>query len=88
MWSVMSNIFNLLENFVDIIDKKYGLIIGAKYHSSNMNDVHTMSPTNIVSCPAKVVWLTTFFLNSKHLFIWLLHQPSASQFGHQLMRHA
>ena len=86
MWSIMSNIFNLLENFVDIIDNKYGLIIGAKYHSFNMNDAHTMSLTNIVSCPAKVVWLTTFFLNSKHLFVWLLCQPLASQLGHQLLK--
>ena len=86
MQSVMSNIFNLLENFVDIIDNKYVLIIGVKYHSSNMNDAHTVSLTDIVSCPAKVIWLTTFFLNSKHLFIWLLCWPSASQLGHQLMK--
>ena len=52
MQSIMSNIFNLLENFVDIINNKYGMIIGAKYLSSNMNDVCTMSLTNIVSCPA------------------------------------
>ena len=65
----MSNIFDLLENFVDIINNEYGLIIGAKYHSSNMNDVHTMSLYNIVNCPTKVVWLTTFFSNSKHLFV-------------------
>ena len=86
MWSVMSNIINLLENFVDIIDNKYGLIIGAKYHSSNMNDVCTMSPTNIVSCPAKVVQLTTFFLNSKCLFVRLLFWPLAGRLGHQLMK--
>ena len=72
MWSIMSNTFNLLENFVDIIDNKYGLIIGSKYHSSNMYDACTLSPTNIVGCPTKVIWLTAFFLNSKHLFIWLL----------------
>ena len=72
MWSIMLNIFNLLENFVDIIDNKYGLIIGAKYHSSNMNDACTRSPTDIVSCPAEVVQPTTFFLNSKCLFVWLL----------------
>ena len=64
----MSNIFILLENFVDIINNKYGMIIGAKYHSSNMNDVHTMSPYDIVGHPAKDVQLTTFFLNSKCLF--------------------
>ena len=69
MQSVMSNIFNLLENFVDIINNEYGLIIGAKYHSSNMNDVHTMSLYDIVGYPRKVIWLTTFFLNSKCLFV-------------------
>ena len=69
MQSVMSNIFNLLENFVGIINNKYGLIIGAKYHSSNMNDVHTMSPYDIVGCSTKVIWPTTFFSNSKHFFV-------------------
>ena len=69
--------FNLLENFVDIINNKYGLIIGAKYHSSNMNDAYTMSPYDIVGHPTKVVWLTTFFSNSKHLFVQLLCWPSA-----------
>ena len=72
MWSVMSNNFNLLENFVDFISNKYGLIIGAKYHSSNMNDAYTMSLYNIVSCPTKVIWPTTFFLNSNCLFVQLL----------------
>ena len=81
MWSVMSNIINLLENVVDIPDNEYGLIIGAKYHSSNMNDVHTISPYNIVGCPTKVVWLTTFFSNYDHLFVQLLCQPSAGQPG-------
>ena len=69
MWSVMSNIFNLLKNFVVIISNKYGLLIGAKYHSFNTNDAHTMSLYGIVSHPAKVVQLTTFFSNSKHLFV-------------------
>ena len=78
MQSNMLNIFNLLENFVDIINNKYGLVIGAKYHSFNMNDAHTMSSYDIVSCPAKVIWLTAFFLNSKHLFVQLLCQPLAS----------
>ena len=87
MQSVMSNIFNLLENFVNIIDNKYGLIIGAKYYSSNMNDACTMSPTNIVSHPAKVMQPTTFFLNSKHLFVWLFCWLSAGQLGCQLMKH-
>ena len=54
MQSVMSNIFNLLENFVDIINNEYGLIIGAKYYRSNMNDVHTVSLYNIVGLPTKL----------------------------------
>ena len=61
MQSIISNIFNLLENFVHIIDNKYGLIIGAKYHSSNKNDACTMSPTDIVGHPTKVIQLTVFF---------------------------
>ena len=35
--------FYLLEIFVDIINQKHYLIISEKYHSSNMNDAHTMS---------------------------------------------
>ena len=68
MQSIMSIIFNLLENFVDIINNKDGLIIGAKYHGSNVNNEHTMSLYNIVGHPTKVVWPTTFFSNSKHPF--------------------
>ena len=49
MQSIMSNIFNLLENFVDIIDNKYSLIIGAKYHSSNMNDACTIVIFNMTT---------------------------------------
>ena len=54
--------------FIDVINNGYGLVIGAKYYSFNMNDVHTKSLYNIVSCPAKVVWPTAFFSNSEHLF--------------------
>ena len=86
MQSIVSNIFKILEIFVDIIDNKYGLIIGVKYYSSNMNDACTMSLIDIVGHHAKVIWPTTFFLNSKHLFIWLLCWLSAGQLGHQLMK--
>ena len=78
MQSVMSNNFTLLRNFIDIINNRYGLVIGAKYHSSNMNNVLTKSSYNIVSCSAKVVWPTAFFLNSEHLFVQLLCWPLAS----------
>ena len=72
MQSVMSNIFNLIENFVDIINNKYSLIVGAKYYKFNMNDVCTKSPYNIVSCPTKVVQLTALFSEKKVIFVWLL----------------
>ena len=53
MQSIISNNFTLLRNFINIINNKYGLIIGAKYHSSNMNDVHTKSLYDIVGHPTK-----------------------------------
>ena len=71
MQFVMSNIFNLIENFLDIINNKLCLIMCAKYYSSSMNDAHTIYPADIVSLPAKVIWLTTFFLKKKMIFIWL-----------------
>ena len=46
--------FNLLENFVDIINYKHYLIISIKYHSSNMNDVHTMSPADMSAALQKL----------------------------------
>ena len=61
--------FILWRNFIDIINNRYSLLISAKYHRSNMNDAYTKSLYDIVSCPAKVVWLTTFFSNSEHLFV-------------------
>ena len=77
---MLYDIFNLLENFVDNNNKHY-LNISAKYHSFNINDAHTMSPSNIVSHPAEVIWLTAFFLNSKPLFIQHLCWPLAGQPG-------
>ena len=69
MQSIMSNIFNLVENFVDISNSKYGLVIGVKHQSFNMNDAYAMSPYDIVGHPIKVIQPTTFFSNSKHLFV-------------------
>ena len=82
----MSNIFNLIENFVDIINNKYSLVIGAKYYNSNMNDAYTKSPYDIVGHPIKVIWPTTFFSEKKVIFVWLLCQPLAGQLGHQLIK--
>ena len=81
MQFVMSNNFTLLRNFIDIINNRYGLIIGAKYYSFIMNDAHTMPSYNIVSCTVKVIWPTAFFSNSRCLFVQLFCWPSASQPG-------
>ena len=43
--------------------------MNAKFHSSMMNIEHTMSLTDIVGHPTNVIWLSTFFSNSKPLFI-------------------
>ena len=59
------NNFNLIENFLAIINNKHYLITCAKYYSSNMNDVCTVYLADIVSLTAKVVWLTAFFLKKK-----------------------
>ena len=72
MWPAMWNISNLIENYVDIIKKKYCLIICAKHYNSNMNNACTMFPIDIVSHPTKVVWPTAFFLEKKAIFVWLL----------------
>ena len=53
MWSIMLNIFNLIENFLDIINNKHCLITCAKYYSSSLNDTHTIYLANIVSPPCK-----------------------------------
>ena len=54
MQSIMLYIINLFENFVDIIDNKYVLIIGAKYHNSNMNNAHTISRWTLLAAPQKL----------------------------------
>ena len=77
MWSIILNIFNLIENFIDIINKKCCLIMGAKYYNSSMNDAHTICPAHIVGHPTNVVWLTAFFLEKKSIFVQLLCRPLA-----------
>ena len=68
--SIKSNIFNLLENFLDIINKKCCLIMGAKYYNSSINDACTFYLANIVGLPAKVVQPTAFFSEKNVLFVW------------------
>ena len=86
MQSITLNIFKLIKIFIDIINNKYYMVVGAKYDSSIMNDAHTNYPADIVSLPAKVVWLTVFFFQKKVIFVQLLCQPLASQHGSQLMK--
>ena len=50
----------------------------AKYGRSRMNDAHTISPTDLVSCPAKVVQSTALILDSESIFVRLLGWPLAS----------
>ena len=45
--------FNLIEKILDIINNKHYLITCAKYHSSNMNDVHTVYPGRYCWPPSK-----------------------------------
>ena len=85
MRSIMSNIFKLIKIFIDIINKYY-MVVSAKYDSSIVNDAHTNYPADIVGLPAKVIWLTTFFLKKKVIFVQLLCWLLAIQHGSQLMK--
>ena len=42
MRSITLNIFKLIKNFIDIINNKYYMVVGAKYDSSIMNDAHKL----------------------------------------------
>ena len=53
MQNIILHKVNLLEIFVDIINHKHDLIISVKYHSSNINYVHTMSLANMLATPQK-----------------------------------
>ena len=79
MWSVISNNFTLLRNFINIINNRYGLIIGAKYHSSNMNDICMQSlHTTLSAAPQKLYgWLPSFWILSIFLYNFCVsHQPA------------
>ena len=45
--------FNLLEILVNIINHKHYLIANAKYHSSKINNLHTMSLADMSAAPQK-----------------------------------
>ena len=78
MQSITLNIIKLINNFIDIINNEYHMVVGAKYDSSIMNDAYTNYPADFVGLPTKVVWPTAFFFKKKMIFVWLLCQPLAS----------
>ena len=86
MQIITLNVLILIEKFLYIIYSKYIEIISAKYDSSRMDNVHTISLADFVGLPAKVVWLPAFFLKKKAIFVWLLCWPPAGQPGGQLMK--
>ena len=73
------------ENFLYIIYDGHSEDMCAKYGRSRMNDAHTISLANLVSCPAKVVRSTAFFLDSESIFVRLLCLPLASRLRSQHM---
>ena len=79
MRSITLNILILIKKLLYIINNRYGEIICAKYDSSSMINVCTACPADGVGLPAKVIWLTTFFLEKKVIFVWLLCRLPAGQ---------
>ena len=69
MQSIKSNILNLIEKFLYIINNRYSEIICAKYDSSVMNNACTVCPADYVGLPAKVIWPTMLFSNSESIFV-------------------
>ena len=63
----------------------YSEVLIAKYGGPGMNDMHTINLADFVGLPAKIVWLTTFFLKKKAIYVRLLHWLLAGQFGSQHM---
>ena len=57
----------------------------AKYGRSRMNDAHTISPTDSVGCPAKVVQSTALFSKKKMIFVRLSCRPPAGRLSSQHM---
>ena len=64
----MENILNLFKELLYIIYAGHSKDMCAKYGRSRMNDAHTISPSDSVSLPAKVVQSTALFLQKKAIF--------------------
>ena len=61
------NILNLFKEILYIIYASHSEDMCAKYGRSGMNDVHTISPSDSVSLPAKVVQLIALFSDSESI---------------------
>ena len=79
--------FNYIRNLVHISDHQYHLIINAKFHSSMINNVHTMSPADKSAAPQKLYgWqhssgILNVFLYNICVSCW------PANLGCQLMKH-
>ena len=65
----MKIILNLFEELLYIINDRHSEVMCAKYGRSRMNDACTISPADFAGLPAKVAWLTAFFLKRKSIFV-------------------
>ena len=70
MWSVTQNILILIEKFLHIINDTYSEVLIAKYGGSRMNNACTVCLADFAGLPAKVIWLTTYFLKKKLQFLY------------------
>ena len=78
--------YNLLETLVYISNHKHYLIINAKFHSSMITNVQTMSPADMSAALQKSYgWQHSFQILSIFLYdICVSHQPA--DLGCQLMK--
>ena len=65
----MEIILDPFKELLYIIYDRHSEDMCAKYGRSRMNDAHTIGQADSVSCPAKVVRSTTFFLKKKAIFV-------------------
>ena len=86
MQYILSSNFNYIRNVVYTSDQKYCLIINAKFYSSMINNVHTMSPADMSATLQKSYgWQHSFQILSIFSYdICVGHQPA--DLGCQLMK--
>ena len=65
----MKNILNLFKEKLYIIYAGHSEDMCAKYGRSRMNDAHTISPSDSVGLPTKVVRPTALFSDSESIFV-------------------